>query len=112
MSNFNQNLHVASRGSETSPHTPSAISAAKSFPEAQEEDIKTVIHGYCEKKLDEGYTKCIWICMRRGKRWVATDINPSEKGNNKLSIDELRKLCSWWKRNSLYSAVGVKEIMV
>ncbi|KAB8074594.1 hypothetical protein BDV29DRAFT_156478 [Aspergillus leporis] len=29
----------------------------------------------------------------------------------KLGIHELRKQCSWWKRHSLYSAVGVKEVM-
>ncbi|KAJ5377964.1 uncharacterized protein N7496_005373 [Penicillium cataractarum] len=28
-----------------------------------------------------------------------------------LGIPELRRQCSWWKRHSLYSVVGVKEVM-
>lgn len=29
-----------------------------------------------------------------------------------LGIPELRMQCSWWKRHSLYSVIGVKEVMV
>lgn len=49
--------------------------------------------------------------MKKGKRWIAKDISVERTGYV-LGIPELRKQCSWWKRHSLFSVVGVKEIMV
>ncbi|KAJ6059706.1 uncharacterized protein N7446_000357 [Penicillium canescens] len=70
----------------------------------------STIHDYCLKANREGRTKCIWICMKKGRRWIAKDISV-EKTGYVLGIPELRKQCSWWKRHSLFSVVGVKEIM-
>jgi hypothetical protein len=49
--------------------------------------------------------------MQRGRRWIAKDIQLGVE-EKPLGIYELRKLSGWWKRHSLYSAVGVKEIKV
>lgn len=49
--------------------------------------------------------------MKKGKRWIAKDIN-IEKTGYVLGITELRKQCSWWKRHSLFSVVEVREVMV
>jgi hypothetical protein len=49
--------------------------------------------------------------MRKGKKWIAKDIR-IDKMDGVLGIPELRKQYSWWKRHSLHSVVGVKEVMV
>lgn len=49
--------------------------------------------------------------MKKRNRWIAKDICLEKKGLV-LGIPELRMKCSWWKQHSLYSVVGVKEVMV
>jgi hypothetical protein len=71
----------------------------------------SVIKDYCLQAIKEGHTKCIWLCMRRGKKWIAKDVKDGV-WDSPLGVHELRKMCGWWKRHSLYSAVGVKEVMV
>ncbi len=71
----------------------------------------SVIKDYCLEAINEGHTKCIWVCMKRGRKWIAKDIK-LEAWDSPLGVYDLRKMCGWWKRHSLYSAVGVKEVMV
>jgi hypothetical protein len=54
-------------------------------------------------------SECIWVCFKRGQRWIAKDVQLSERP---LGVYELRKLSGWWKRHSLFSAVGVREVKV
>jgi hypothetical protein len=49
--------------------------------------------------------------MKRNGKWTAQDIQ-LEKSSLPIRLDELRKIFSWWKQYSFYSAIGVKEIMV
>jgi hypothetical protein len=70
-----------------------------------------VVKDYCLQAIKEGHTKCIWLCMRHGKKWIAKDVKAGAR-DSPLSVYELRKMCGWWKRHSLYSAVGVKGVMV
>lgn len=49
--------------------------------------------------------------MKKRNRWIAKDMC-LEKEGLVLGIPELRMQCSWWKQHSLYSVVGVKEVMV
>jgi hypothetical protein len=71
----------------------------------------SVIHEYCLNAQNEEHTKCIWVCMKKGKKWIAKDIK-IDKMDGVLGIPELRQQYSWWKRHSLYSVMGVKEVMV
>lgn len=71
----------------------------------------SIIHEYCLKADREGRNKCIWICMKKRNRWIAKDMC-LEKEGLVLGMPELRMQCSWWRRHSLYSVVGVKEVMV
>lgn len=71
----------------------------------------SIIHEHCLKAFRGGHKKCIWICMKKRNRWIAKDICLEKKGLV-LGIPELRMKCSWWKQHSLYSVVGVKEVMV
>lgn len=99
---------------------PSIQNAPNSHPLVQPvlprlPDVKTgkqsVVKHYCLQAIKEGHTKCIWLCMKRGRRWIAKDIK-LEACDSPLGVGELRKMCGWWKRHSLYSVVGVKEVMV
>jgi hypothetical protein len=71
----------------------------------------SVILAHCQRAIDNGHKECIWLGIQRGRHWIAKDIQlgVTEKP---LGIYELRKLSGWWKRHSLYSAVGVKKIKV
>jgi hypothetical protein len=71
----------------------------------------SVINSYCQQAIDRGHRECIWFCIKRGRRWIAKDIQLRIE-DRPLGIYELRKQCGWWKRHSLFSAVGVKEIKV
>ena len=71
----------------------------------------SIIHEYCLKADRKGRKKCIWICMKKRNRWIAKDM-PLENEGQVLGIPELRMQCSWWKRHSLVSVIGVKEVMV
>jgi hypothetical protein len=71
----------------------------------------SVIHSYCQQAIDNGHKDCVWLGIQRGRRWIAKDIQLGVE-EKRLGIYELRKLSGWWKRHSLYSAVGVKEIKV
>lgn len=77
----------------------------------QEQGKPSVIKWYCEQAMDTRgkESECIWVCFKRGQRWIAKDVQLSERP---LGVYELRRLCGWWKRHSLFSAVGVQEVKV
>jgi hypothetical protein len=72
----------------------------------------SVIKWYCEQAMSARGkdSECIWVCIKRGRNWIAKDILLSERPS--LGVYELRQLCGWWKRHSLFSAVGVREVKV
>jgi len=71
----------------------------------------SVVHSYCQQAIDRGHKECIWLAIKRGRKWIAKDIQLG--GEDKpFGIYELRKISGWWKRHSMFSAVGVKEIKV
>jgi hypothetical protein len=70
-----------------------------------------VIIDHCQEALDQGRTEYIWLCMRRGGGTNAKDIQLSN-GDTPLGIYDLRKECGWWKRHSMFSVIGVKEVLV
>ncbi|KAF7508665.1 hypothetical protein GJ744_009057 [Endocarpon pusillum] len=69
----------------------------------------SVIQAYCQRAIDQGNTECGWVCMRRGNRTIAKDIQLNNCGFQP-DLRGLRKQCGWWKRHSLFSAVGCKEV--
>jgi len=77
----------------------------------QQQGKPSVIKWYCEQAMDTRGkdSECIWICFKRGEHWIAKDVQLSERP---LGVYELRKLCGWWKRHSLFSVVGVREVKV
>jgi hypothetical protein len=97
------------RSSKTDPQPVPSESVFRSHE--SEHGKPSVIHSYCQRAIDHGHKECIWLGIQHGRRWIAKDIQlgVTEKP---LGIYELRKLSGWWKRHSLYSAVGVKEIKV
>jgi hypothetical protein len=70
----------------------------------------SVIYDYCAAKPEDA--RCIWICMKKRGKWIAKDIPILVDADETLGIYKLRQICGWWKRHSLYSATGVKEVMV
>ena len=76
------------------------------------EGLPSIIQKHCLRALKEKHEECLWLCMKRRGRMVAKDIPVSAKDPNQITLFDLRKQCSWWKRYSLYSAKGVKEVMV
>jgi hypothetical protein len=107
------NLQTTGAAPENSTmNDPQPLYPGSVFRSHEEELGKpSAIHSYCQRAIDHGHKECIWLGMQRGRRWIAKDIQlgVTEKP---LGIYELRKLSGWWKRHSLYSAVGVKEIKV
>jgi hypothetical protein len=71
----------------------------------------SVIASYCNDTIARGDEECIWFCMQRGRKWIAKDVHPTTEAK-RLGIDELRRHGGWWKRYSMFSAVGVKEVNV
>lgn len=72
----------------------------------------SVIEAYCRRHvLDREDKAAIWFCMQRGRKWVAKDVHPTSV-SKRFGIDELRKYNGWWKRHSMFLAVGVKEVKV
>ncbi|KFY68680.1 hypothetical protein V496_00893 [Pseudogymnoascus sp. VKM F-4515 (FW-2607)] len=70
----------------------------------------SVIEAYCRRHvIDREDKAAIWFCMQRGRKWVAKDVHPTSV-SKRFGIDELRKYNGWWKRHSMFSAVGVKEV--
>ena len=69
----------------------------------------SVIRDYCRKKSSDGEAVCLWMCIRRWRRDIATDIQVGQ-GQAVLRIDQLQKSYGWWKRYSLYSATAVRPI--
>lgn len=74
---------------------------------------KTIIAGYCERRLQKkGHENCVFLCLKRGRKHYAIDI-PIERDKPNLGLDRLRRESGpWWKRWSLYSAIGVQEVNV
>lgn len=70
----------------------------------------SVIYDYCATKPEDA--RCIWICFRKRGKWIAKDIPILVDEAQILEVYKLRQIYGWWKRHSLYSATGVKEVMV
>ncbi|KAL4887787.1 hypothetical protein BDV59DRAFT_189941 [Aspergillus ambiguus] len=82
------------------------------FRDAEKEEGRpSVLYDYCKNALDQGHENCIWICMKNGGKWIAQDIR-LEESSLPIRLNELRKIFSWWKQYSFYSAIGVREIMI
>jgi hypothetical protein len=71
----------------------------------------SVVHSYCQRAINHGHKECIWLGIQHGRKWIAKDIQLGSE-DKPFEICELRKLSGWWKRHSMFSAVGVKEIKV
>ncbi|KAK2592005.1 hypothetical protein QQS21_010308 [Conoideocrella luteorostrata] len=72
---------------------------------------RSKIADYCRSRLeDHKHERCVFLCLKRGRRFYAIDI-PIDEESLDLGLDRLRRASGpWWKRWSLYSAVGVQEI--
>ncbi|OBT68723.1 hypothetical protein VE03_02098 [Pseudogymnoascus sp. 23342-1-I1] len=83
----------------------------RQITELEMEGKPSVIRAYCRRHVADCDDKeAIWFCMQRGLNWgVAKDVH-STSVSKKFGIDELRKYNGWWKRHSMFSAVGVKEV--
>jgi hypothetical protein len=80
-------------------------------PGLEEKGRPSVIEAYCRQAIDLKDTESIWFCMQRGRKWIAMDVQPASVAK-RLGIEEPRKQDGWWKRHSMFSAVGVKEVKV
>jgi len=73
----------------------------------------SLLMSYCAQAISHGglEAECIWLCMPNGRKWIAKDIK-FDTENPTLGIEQLRKQYGWLKRRSLFSAVGVKGVLV
>lgn len=71
----------------------------------------TVISKHCRLAQEQGKEECLWLCVKRGRRFFAVDI-PLRKFEGSWGFRELRNLDGWWKRYSLFLALGVKGVKV
>ncbi|KAF2192843.1 hypothetical protein K469DRAFT_551488 [Zopfia rhizophila CBS 207.26] len=78
---------------------------------SRERGHPSVIAEYCQQAIENGHEECIWLCMKRGRRFIVKDL-PLKTDGKSIGLYDIRKQCSWWKRHSLYSVLGVKEILV
>ena len=90
--------------------------ASRRFLDQEVNGKDSIIADYCQTALAAHKTDCFWICYRMHNRMLAKDIVVTTEDKN---IDELSfrlckvaYQCGWWKRFSIYSAVGVKEVEV
>ena len=90
--------------------------ASRPFLDQKVKGKESVIADYCKTALAEYKTHCFWMCYRLQGRMLAKDIiaTTEDKNIDKLSfrLCKLAYQCGWWKRFSVYSAVGVVEVEV
>ena len=75
---------------------------------------RTDIADYCAYRMEQGAIECVFLCVKDGRRYYAKDLQ-LDMERPSLGLDKLRKhplFGGWWKRYSLYSTVGVKEVLV
>ena len=72
---------------------------------------KSILADYCPRAISDGHDRCIWLCRKDGKQYTLIDIPTTTRGQT-IGFADIRKRYSWWKRHSLYSAVGVKQVKV
>ena len=76
----------------------------------------SIIADLCQAAISEGRTQCIWISYQRNGRTLAKDIHVRDgivEGTQKtFHLCSFANHYGWWKRFSIYSAKGVKEVMV
>ena len=76
----------------------------------------SVLAALCTAAISEGRTHSVWICYKSNGRTLAKDI--SMRDSKLQGVRKTFRLCSlareygWWKQFSIYSAKGVKEVMV
>ena len=81
------------------------------FLRAESHGRDSIIHDYLKDAIQSDHEECLWICYPQGRRIIAKDIAlPSDE--NSFQLHNLAKSYGWWKRWSLYSAVGVKDVEV
>ena len=75
-----------------------------------------ILSEYCKGARNRGRAHCLWICFHRHGRTVAEDISiemgHSKKGQGTFRLSSLAHRYGWWKRFSIYSAKGVREVKV
>ena len=81
------------------------------FLHHRSEGKASIIDNYCKEAIREGKEECIWICAPCGRKRLAKDIALPTEGRN-FQLHHLAKCYGWWKRWSLYSATGVKDVEV
>lgn len=72
---------------------------------------ESMIANYCRVAIRSGHEKCIWLCIKHGRKYSLVDI-PLESNTQIIGLKDISQRYNWWKRFSLYSVVGVKEVMV
>lgn len=71
---------------------------------------ESMIAEYCRHSTRSKHA-CIWLCIKRGRKYRLVDV-PIHQNQHVIGLGEIGKHYSWWRRYSLYSVVGVEEIMV
>jgi hypothetical protein len=71
---------------------------------------ESMIAEYCRHSTRSKHA-CIWLCIKRGRKYRLVDV-PIHQNQHVIGLREIGKHYSWWRRYSLYSVVGVEEIMV
>jgi hypothetical protein len=74
------------------------------------EGKESMIAEYCRHPTRSKHD-CIWLCIKRGRKYRLVDV-PIEPNQHVIGLPDIRRHCSWWRRYSLYSVIGVREIMV
>jgi hypothetical protein len=71
---------------------------------------ESMIAEYCRHPTRSQHA-CIWLCIKHGRKYRLVDvtINPNQ---DVIGLPDIRRHCGWWRRYSLYSVVGVREMMV
>jgi hypothetical protein len=70
-----------------------------------------IVAEFDRRETRPGHEEFIWLCIKRGRRYSLVDI-PFQTNGQITRLQDIRKQYNWWKRYSLYSAIGVKEVMV
>lgn len=76
---------------------------------------KTIIADQCQQRLlEDQHERCVFLCVRRGRRYLAVDIPLiDDDGGKLLGLERLRRESGgWWKKYSLYSAIAVQDVKV
>lgn len=78
---------------------------------AKKDGKPSIVSGYCASAQASGHYGCLWICFQEHNKIRAKDVSIDLDADT-FDFSQLTKCCGWWRRCSMYSVVGIRQVEV